>query len=215
MPKRKAKSSSRQQITVPQYKLLEYLFEQPNWTGAAPEGTSLATIKSLILKGHTPGGQGYIVLLASNLYKLSDKGASAVMRKRNQAAKSKKNTQRFLKAWAEHGDSTLELVQEFAFNQPISKHRFDFVHQASRVGIELEGGNGGYSRHTSMMGYENDVHKYNYALMRGYVVFRLTAKMLGKAVVAQHLASLIRLIYLRLEHGAYDYHELLPGGQRD
>lgn len=55
------------------------------------------------------------------------------------------------------------------------KFRFDYCIISEKIGIEYEGIYSGKSRHTSMIGYSNDVIKYNLAVLDGWRVLRYTA----------------------------------------
>jgi|TARA_R100001463_G_scaffold47620_1_gene96602 hypothetical protein len=77
---------------------------------------------------------------------------------------------RFEIMWAELEGPPL--VEEHKFH-PTRKWRFDFVHMETKTAIELEGGVGKHSRHTSTSGYIKDCEKYNTATALGHHVFRL------------------------------------------
>ena len=72
-----------------------------------------------------------------------------------------------------------DLVAEYAFAPP-RRWRFDRLHPASRVAVELEGGVWSGGRHTHPTGFEEDVAKYNRASALGFVVFRVTRKQLDE-----------------------------------
>ena len=77
---------------------------------------------------------------------------------------------RFEIMWRELGGPAL--VEEHQFH-PTRKWRFDFAHLESKTAIELEGGVGRKSRHTSPSGYIKDCEKYNPATALGWSVFRI------------------------------------------
>lgn len=65
--------------------------------------------------------------------------------------------------------------KEFRFHSE-RRFRFDFAIPHLKVGIEYEGIFGGKSRHTSVVGYNEDTVKYNLAASNGWSVLRYTAK---------------------------------------
>ena len=77
---------------------------------------------------------------------------------------------RFEIMWRELGGPAL--VEEHQFH-PTRKWRFDFAHLESKTAIELEGGVGRKSRHTSTSGYIKDCEKYNTSTALGWSVFRI------------------------------------------
>ena len=89
--------------------------------------------------------------------------------------------------------------------------KFDRVHVATKVVIEIEGGTMRYKtrpdgtreyvggRHNRGPGFEADCIKYNWAAAHDYAVFRLTSGMLTQAP-AEHLEPIIALIRQRLEY---------------
>lgn len=77
--------------------------------------------------------------------------------------------------WRQLGGPPLDAEHRFA---PPRRWRFDFVHHASRIAIECEGGVYTGGRHTRGAGFEKDAEKYNTATALGWRVFRVTRKML-------------------------------------
>jgi very-short-patch-repair endonuclease len=69
------------------------------------------------------------------------------------------------------------LQPEFRFC-PGRRWRFDFAHESSKVGIEIEGGVWTGGRHTRGSGYIADCEKYNQAALQGWAVIRLTRCMI-------------------------------------
>ena len=99
---------------------------------------------------------------------------------------------RFLALWEEQGGPPL--VREFRFHAA-RRWRADFLHEASRVLIEIEGGTRGRGRHTTHEGFTADAVKYNQAEMMGYKVFRLSSSLL----VSEYIAALIAFVNKRAE----------------
>ena len=69
----------------------------------------------------------------------------------------------------------IEFVREYRFH-PTRKWRSDFFLPQKRVLVEIEGGVWmSKARHTSGIGYSNDVEKYNEATVLGFKVLRYTS----------------------------------------
>lgn len=98
---------------------------------------------------------------------------------------------RFALLWKAHG-GPLPLKHEVRFH-PKRKWRFDFVHQRSKVAIEIEGGTWARGAHSRGRGYAEDCEKYNAATLLGWHVFRLTGDML----TLEHLRPIMELIHER------------------
>ena len=79
---------------------------------------------------------------------------------------------------------------------PGRRFRFDFVHQESKVAIEIQGGvfMRGNSGHSSGKGITRDCEKSNLAIYQGYVVFKLTNAM----ITEENLAMIHETIQSRL-----------------
>jgi very-short-patch-repair endonuclease len=79
-----------------------------------------------------------------------------------------------------------EPKREYRFH-PVRKWRFDFAYPDRKIAIEVEGGT--YtrkSRHTSPVGYRNDIIKYNSATALGWKVYRGdTAMVRDGSLIAQ------------------------------
>ena len=65
---------------------------------------------------------------------------------------------------------------EFIFH-PTRKWRFDWAWPVQKIALEIEGGVYSQGRHVRGKGYENDVRKYNQALLLGWKVLRATTGM--------------------------------------
>ena len=97
----------------------------------------------------------------------------AVTRKRSTpalAALGSSLEREFETLWKQLGGPPLE--REYMFAKP-RKWRFDFVHVATRVAIECEGGIFTSGRHTRGVGFVNDMAKYNHAALLGWLVHRV------------------------------------------
>lgn len=63
--------------------------------------------------------------------------------------------------------------KEFKFH-PVRKWRFDYAFPEHKIALEVEGGVWTGGRHTSSVGFLNDMEKYNTATLMGWRVFRTT-----------------------------------------
>lgn len=70
-------------------------------------------------------------------------------------------------------------VKEFKFH-PVRKWRFDYAIPDHKIALEVEGGVWTGGRHTSSVGFLNDMEKYNTATLMGWRVFRTTPEDLYK-----------------------------------
>lgn len=92
-------------------------------------------------------------------------------------------------------------VAEFRFHPP-RRWRFDRCWPEHGVAVELEGGVGGTSRHTTVSGFTQDAIKYNVAAADGWAVFRFTATMLRidpAGCIGQVVETLVRRAVLTME----------------
>lgn len=87
---------------------------------------------------------------------------------------------KFLLFWNGLGGPDLE--KEFKFH-PTRKWRSDFAYVPGKILIEVEGGIYGGGRHTRISGFLNDCEKYFEAALAGYVVIRLSDKMITTPVM--------------------------------
>jgi very-short-patch-repair endonuclease len=82
---------------------------------------------------------------------------------------------------------------EYRFH-PTRMWRFDFCWPTLRIAVEVEGGTfarvkadgtATKGRHTTGQGFERDVEKYNAAAIKGWLVLRVTTKMVddGRALI--------------------------------
>lgn len=97
-----------------------------------------------------------------------------------------------------------QLLEEVQFHQT-RRWRFDFVHEASKTVIEIDGGSKGFfkkdkyglsrwvsGRHQSADGYQSDCDKLNEATLMGYKVFRLTGKMSADSQLIKRIIEFSR-----------------------
>jgi hypothetical protein len=67
-------------------------------------------------------------------------------------------------------------VREHRFALPEREWRFDLAWPDAKVALEIEGGVHTGGRHTRGQGFENDIEKYNDAVVRGWRVARVVPK---------------------------------------
>jgi len=60
------------------------------------------------------------------------------------------------------------------------KYRFDAANPSKKIAIEIEGGLWTYGRHNRPIGMEQDMIKYNAAVVDGWTVLRYSPEMLRK-----------------------------------
>lgn len=109
-----------------------------------------------------------------------------------QIEKAKRDSLRaeFLTQWRRLGGP--ELVEEFKFHL-VRDWAFDFAHEASRVCIDLQGGNWVNGAHVRPAQYSRDCKKHNTAILMGFRVFWFTTDMIANDP-AGHLEPVIELI---------------------
>ena len=79
-------------------------------------------------------------------------------------------------------------VTEYRFHET-RKWRFDFAFPSARIAIECEGGTYSGGRHVRGQGFEDDCEKYNHAVCLGWLVLRLTKKMIEDGEVLRYLTE--------------------------
>jgi len=70
---------------------------------------------------------------------------------------------------------------EFKF-WPGRRFRFDYAWLEYKIAVEIEGGVFIRGRHSRGVGMINDMIKYNYAAMTGWIVLRYTPQNMGQAI---------------------------------
>lgn len=83
--------------------------------------------------------------------------------------------------------------REYQFHKP-RRWRFDLAFVALRVAVECEGGVWTGGRHTSPVGFQRDIEKYNRATMDGWRVLRYAAPMIRSGEAALEIAKFIESI---------------------
>ena len=86
-------------------------------------------------------------------------------------------------AWQVRATSLPEPVTEVRFD-PVRRWRFDMAFPAHKVAVEIEGGSWVSGRHNRGGGFEADCEKYNAAALAGWIVLRVTPRMVddGRAL---------------------------------
>ena len=83
----------------------------------------------------------------------------------------------FTSAWENYGPRDLPYpIEEFAFNLPESKHRFDFCWPIWSIALEVDGG--GWKPFGGRHSKDSDKVKQNLAVIAGYRIFHYSPKML-------------------------------------
>lgn len=80
-------------------------------------------------------------------------------------------------------------VREYRFAPP-RRWRFDFAYPERKVAVEVEGGVYSFGRHTRGKGYENDLEKYNTAVVMGWKVLRFTGGMVERGDLKSFVAGI-------------------------
>ncbi len=89
----------------------------------------------------------------------------------------------------------IEFQREYPFAQPIKrKWRADFALGVRHwcILVEVEGGVGGKSRHTSGQGFKNDCEKYNTATALGWRVLRFTTEQVTSGMAINAIIDLLK-----------------------
>ena len=71
------------------------------------------------------------------------------------------------------------------------KHRADFYLPDYNCLLEVEGGTTGKSRHTTHIGYSNDLIKYNMAQILGYSRLAFTTEQVGNGIALKTILTYI------------------------
>jgi hypothetical protein len=75
----------------------------------------------------------------------------------------------------------IEFVTEYRFH-PTRRWRFDYAIPERKIAIEYNGIMGAKSRHTTVIGYSNDLEKINQAQLLGWKVLQYTPLNVGQLV---------------------------------
>lgn len=79
---------------------------------------------------------------------------------------------------------------EYKFH-PTRKWRFDYAYVDQKIAIEREGGIWTQGRHTRGAGYENDIRKYNEAVVLGWRLLRFSTEMIENGEAVETLKRLL------------------------
>ena len=80
----------------------------------------------------------------------------------------------FLKVMAKKHGVVADPEHKF---HPKRRWKFDYAFPELKLAVEYEGIFSAKSRHTSIVGFTNDCEKYSEAALLGWIVIRVTAKM--------------------------------------
>lgn len=83
--------------------------------------------------------------------------------------------------------------------QPVSEHRFspprrwrfDFAWVDKRFAVEVEGITFGHGRHQRKQGFENDLEKYEAAMLQGWTVYRCSPSMIEAGTAVHTIAVML------------------------
>lgn len=91
-------------------------------------------------------------------------------------------------------DLHVECVKEFKFH-PVRRWRFDYAIPEHKIALEVEGGVWTGGRHTSSVGFLNDMEKYNTATLMGWRVLRTTPEELYRLKTLEMLKTAISGVF--------------------
>jgi len=83
-------------------------------------------------------------------------------------------------------------IAEHRFN-PARKWRFDYANEQFKIAIEIEGAIFIGGRHTRGKGYQNDMEKYNSAVLLGWSLLRFTPDQMRKLETYKTIRNLIKI----------------------
>lgn len=86
----------------------------------------------------------------------------------------------------------IEAKREYRFHDT-RRWRFDFALPEKLIGIEVEGGGWTNGRHTRGKGFEQDLEKYETALLAGWTVYRCSPAMVKCGQAIQTIQRLIEM----------------------
>ena len=82
-------------------------------------------------------------------------------------------------AFALEAVGCFDMVRQHRFD-PARKWAFDFAHVATRIAVEIDGGEFVQGAHNRGVRMAKDYEKRNNAILQGWVVFQLTGQMVKK-----------------------------------
>lgn len=97
-------------------------------------------------------------------------------------------------------------VREYRFEPP-RRYRFDFAWPDFRVAVECEGATYTSGRHTRGKGFEADCEKLNDAAVQGWLVLRVTKRMIDEGKALEYVERALAL------HGLDVLRRKLLGGR--
>lgn len=84
-----------------------------------------------------------------------------------------------------------EWEREYRFAHP-RRWRFDFAWPDQKLAVEVEGLTPEGGRHQRIGGFQKDLEKYEAAVMRGWIVYRCSHKMIKSGEVVNNIEVLLR-----------------------
>ena len=91
--------------------------------------------------------------------------------------------------WGVYGIETPKTEYRF---DPKRKWRFDYVWEAQKVAVEIEGGVWTGGRHIRGLGFLKDMEKYNRAGQLGFRIFRFTPQELKKGIAQAFIKEILK-----------------------
>lgn len=86
----------------------------------------------------------------------------------------------------------IDVEREYRFHET-RRWRFDFAIPAKKIAIEIEGAIWTQGRHTRGKGYEQDLEKYEAALLAGWAVYRCSPAMVKSGAAVDTITKLLEL----------------------
>lgn len=87
-----------------------------------------------------------------------------------------------------------QAIREYRFDPGGRRWRFDFAWPGLKVAVEIEGGTFIAGRHTRGAAFEADCEKYAEAMIQGWMVLRVTPRMVNDG---RALTLLSRVMWIR------------------
>jgi len=86
----------------------------------------------------------------------------------------------------------IEVEREYRFHET-RRWKFDFALPEKRIAIEIEGGIWTRGRHTRGKGFEQDLEKYQAAMLAGWAVYRCSPSMVKSGEAIQTIQKLFEM----------------------
>ena len=87
-------------------------------------------------------------------------------------------------------------VREYTFDNSGRKWRFDFAWPSLMFAVEVEGLTHDGGRHQRIQGFENDLEKYQAAMLQGWTVYRVSPKQIGSLQALETIKTMLSRLML-------------------